>query len=65
MKSPTHYIAFSGGQVLKSNAPWLVYGWLAPDGAFVALDGRKFPGDLAVPINPADASGGASGAAGR
>lgn len=50
MKSPTHYIP-SGA--LKSRVPWLVYGWLSTDDAcFVALDGRRYPADMAVPINP-------------
>lgn len=50
MQFPTHYIRPAEGLVLKNGAPWLVYGWLTQDGMFTALDGRKFPADLAVPI---------------
>lgn len=51
MQFPTHYIRPAEGLVLKSGAPWLVYGWLTPDGMFTAVDGRKYPADLAVPID--------------
>lgn len=54
MRFPTHYIRFPEGQVLKNGAPWLVYGWQTADGKFTATDGRKYPAELAVPINPAD-----------
>lgn len=50
MKFPTHFIRPEAGLVLKNGAPWLVYGWLAADGSFIALDGRKYPGDGASPI---------------
>lgn len=53
MKSPTHFIRPEEGLVLKSDAPWLIYGWLAADGTFIALDGRKYPGDAASPIDRA------------
>ena len=52
MKFPTHYIRPAEGQVLKSGAPWLVYGWQTADGKFTATDGRKYPAEMAVPINP-------------
>lgn len=51
MQFPTHYIRPTEGLVLKNGAPWLVYGWLTQDGLFTALDGRKYPADLAVPID--------------
>ena len=56
MKFPTHYIPSAEGRVFKNGAPWLVYGWLTRDDGFVALDGRRYPADLAVPINPRDDS---------
>ena len=56
MKSPTHYIPSAEGLVFKNGAPWLLYGWLTGDDAFVALDGRRYPADMAVPINPFDGS---------
>lgn len=50
MKSPTHFIPPGA---LKPRVPWLVYGWLSADDAFfVAMDGRRYPADLAVPITP-------------
>lgn len=49
---PTHYIRPADGLVLKTGAPWLVYGVLTRDGMFTAIDGRKYPADMAVPINP-------------
>lgn len=52
MKFPTHYIVPPEGQVLKNGAPWLVYGWQAEDGTFDAIDGRKYPAGMALPINP-------------
>lgn len=52
MKLPTHYIIPAEGQVLKNGAPWLVYGWQAEDGTFSAIDGRKYPAGMALPINP-------------
>lgn len=57
MQFPTHYIRPAEGLVLKNGAPWLVYGWLTRDGMFTAVDGRKYPADLAVPI---DSLGGSS-----
>ena len=52
MKFPTHYIPSAEGLVFKNGAPWLVYGWLTKDDRFVAVDGRRYPAGLAVPINP-------------
>lgn len=54
MKFPTHYIRPVEGRVLKSGSPWLVYGWLTEDEKFTAIDGRKYPADMALPINPLD-----------
>ncbi len=51
MELPSHYIVLDEGQVLKYGAPWLVYGTLTKDETFVAIDGRKYPASLAVPIN--------------
>lgn len=49
MKLPTHYICPVVG---NNNAiPFLVYGWKNPDGMFTSIDGRKYPADMAVPIN--------------
>jgi hypothetical protein len=48
---PTHYIRPVEGLVLKNGVPWLVYGVLTKDGMFTAIDGRKYPGNMAVPIN--------------
>lgn len=48
---PTHYIRPAEGLVLKNAAPWLVYGVLTRDGMFTAIDGRKYPAGMAVPIN--------------
>ena len=60
---------------LKNSAPWLVYGWRTSDGKFTAVDGRKYPAELAEPIGfppaedgggrrtPSAPGGGASGAA--
>jgi hypothetical protein len=56
MKLPTHYIPSAGGLVFKNGTPWLVYGWLTKDDGFVAVDGRRYPADMAVPINPRDGS---------
>jgi hypothetical protein len=56
MKFPTHYIPFAEGLVFKNGAPWLVYGWLTTDGGFVSVDGRWYPAEVAVPINPLDGS---------
>lgn len=50
MKFPTHYLRPAEGQVLKNDAPWLVYGWQTSDGKFTAVDGRKYPAELASPI---------------
>ena len=58
MNFPTHYIPSAEGLVFKNGAPWLVYGWLTRDGRFVSVDGRRYPGDMAVPINPLDGSPG-------
>lgn len=51
---PTHYIRPADGAVLKRSTPWLVYGWLTQDGMFTAIDGRKYPAELALPISEAD-----------
>ncbi len=60
MNFPTHYLRPGEGQVLKNTAPWLVYGWQTRDGMFTALDGRKYPAELAVPIgSPIDDDGAA------
>jgi len=56
MKFPTHYIPSAEGLVFKNGAPWLVYGWLTRDDRFVAVDGRSYPADMAVPITPLDRS---------
>ena len=53
MKFPTHYIPSAP---LKIRVPWLLYGWLIGDDTFVAVDGRRYPADMAVPINPSDGS---------
>lgn len=56
MKLPTHYIRLVEGPVADIGAPWLVYGSLARDGTFTAIDGRKYPAGLAVPIDQSNGS---------
>ncbi|WP_296754419.1 hypothetical protein [Thiobacillus sp.] len=51
MKLPTHYIRQVEEQALNNGAPWLVYGSLARDETFIAIDGRKYPASMAVPID--------------
>jgi len=49
---PTHYIRPVG--VNNNGIRWLVYGWQTPDGKFTSIGGRKYPADMAVPINQLD-----------
>jgi hypothetical protein len=49
MKLPTHYLRPVDGN--KNGIPHLVYGWQTPDGMFTSTDGRKYPADMAVPID--------------
>lgn len=57
MKLPTHYLRLVEGQALNHGTPWLVYGSLTRDETFTAIDGRKYPASMAVPINqPGDAA---------
>ncbi len=51
MKLPTHYIRLVEGLALNHGTPWLVYGSLTRDETFTAIDGRKYPASMAVPIN--------------
>jgi len=59
MKFPTHYLRPAETQGLENSTPWLVYGWQTHDGMFTAIDGRKYPAELAVPIG-ASPTGGAA-----
>ncbi|ODU49511.1 MAG: hypothetical protein ABS92_05720 [Thiobacillus sp. SCN 63-374] len=51
MKLPTHYIRLVEAALPDIGAPWLVYGSLTRDETFTAIDGRKYPASVAVPIN--------------
>ena len=58
MKLPTHYLRLAEGQTLNQGTPWLVYGSLTRDETFTAIDGRKYPASMAVPINQSNDSAG-------
>ncbi|MGE5319987.1 MAG: hypothetical protein ACM3KD_07395 [Hyphomicrobiaceae bacterium] len=56
MRFPTYYSPSAEGLAFKNGAPWRVHGWLSKDDGFVAVDGRSYPADMAMPINPFDGS---------
>lgn len=57
MKLPTHYIRLIEAALPDIGAPWLVYGSLTRDETFTAIDGRKYPASVAVPIDqPSDSA---------
>jgi len=57
VKLPTHYLRLAEGQALNQGTPWLVYGSLTRDETFTAIDGRKYPASMAVPIGqPSDSA---------